>query len=275
MKHLLTAFIATVLSLTVLVSVHAEEKVYDKEERTFKDGYFYHKETDERINGIVKIGYQTGELKGEGEIPVKDGLKHGVAKYYAPAGILIEDRTYHEGNRHGISKVYNKDGSLLAEEIFENNRLISGYWPEENGEKKAFSKAMIENYNATLPHPFAKKEAEAVKKIQVAIESIEKPEYDENLRKQERIRIGVEFFSRGFEKAGYNYFETIKQVADDMKNHPERIPPKGESRHKMIIMLMALQKSECEYQKVDCLQFYPSDTREAVQWLWKKTGWSI
>ncbi len=82
--------------------------------------------------------------------------------------------------------------------------------------------------------------------------------------------MAIEVFSKAFEKAGYNYYETIEQVVDDMKNHPEKIPPLPRmSRHEMIIMLMVLQKSSCQHDKIDCLQFYPPETRDAAQWLWE------
>lgn len=260
MKHLITVLVILVYSFTMTIFAHGEENVYAKGEVTFNDGAFYHKETNERINGIIKTDYRKGELKGKREIPIKNGLAHGVAKFYNQEGVLSKEWIYHEGKRNGI-RVYNEDGSLRSDKKIE---------------KKALSKEMIEKYSkASLPHPFAKKETEAVKKIQKAIESGEKPEYDENMTKEERFKGAIELFSKGFEKAGYNYFETIKRVADDIKNHPERIPPQGESRYKMIIQLMALQKSDCKYYKIDCLQFYPSETREAVQWLWENTGWSI
>ena len=85
--------------------------------------------------------------------------------------------------------------------------------------------------------------------------------------KKEVYKKSIEYFSKAFEQAGYSYFDTINEVANDLKNHRDRIPPKGESRHKMIIMLMALQKKDCKYYKIDCLSLYPPETRESVKWL--------
>lgn len=273
MRRLIKALIIILFSLTVVASVFAVDKVYTKEETIKKDSYTYDKKSNQLINGIVKINHKSGELKGE--IPLKEGLAHGVARYYDTSGTLLEERIYNEGERHGVSRAFDDDGSTISEKTFKNNRLISGFWYSKSGEKTKISSTMIQDYNSSLPNPLEAKEAEAVRKINAAIKSSKKPEYDSNLTNKERFKKSIEVFSKAFEKAGYNYFDTIKKVSNDLQNHRDRIPNKGESRHKLIIMLMAVQKSECQYQKVDCLQLYPPDTRESVQWLWNNSGWSM
>lgn len=273
MQHQINTFIVAIISLTVAASVCAGDKVYTMEEIIKKDGYTYNKQNDNLISGIVKIYHKSGVLRGE--VPINEGLPHGVARYYDTSANLLEERNYIDGKRHGVCKTYNNDGSLLSEKLFNKNIWISGFRYNDNGEKTEISSTMIQDYNASLPHPFAAKEAEAVKKINAAIKSSTSPTFDSNLTNEERFKVSIDVFTKAFEKAGYNYFDTINKVAGDLKNHRNNVPNKGESRHKFIIMLMGVQKSGCQYQKIDCLQLYPSEARESVQWLWENTGFSM
>jgi len=266
-----TSIIALLLFI-IAGTAYAAEKTYNIEDVIEKDGFTYDKKTNELVNGIIQIYYESGELRGE--IPIKDGLPEGVAKYYSETGMLTMDRVYRNGKKHGMERFYN-DGKMFSERRYENNKLISGYRYGKNGEKIELSGEMIQEYNSSLPHPFAAKEAEAVKKIETAMKTIEKPTPDNNLTREEIYIRSIDYFSKAFEQAGYSYFDTINEVADDLKNHRDRIPFNGESRHKLIIMLLALQKSDCQYYKVDCLKLYPPETQESVKWLYENSGWSF
>lgn len=249
MKYQINLVILTLFHMIFVSSVHANDKIYTMEDIIKNDGYAYDKKSNQPISGIVKIYYDSGVLKKE--ISLKGGI------------------------RHGSSKSYDIEGILYSEMIFEHESLISGYTCDKEGYKMELHKEQIQYFNSTNPKSPEAKEAEVVKKINAALKTVKKQTPDSNLTVEEKSKSWIEFISEGFEKAGYNYFDTINKVADDLKNHRDRIPGTGETRHKLIIMLMALEKSGCQYEKVDCLQYYPPDTRESVQWLWKNTGWSM
>ena len=235
--------------LIFTVFVHADDSIYMMEDTIKKDGYVYDKKSNQPINGIVKIYYDSGGIRRE--ISFKEGI------------------------RHGVSKSYNIEGILYSEMLFERESLILGYRYDPKGNKRKLDNREIQYFNSTNPKSPESKEAEVVRKINDAIKVIKKPTPDSNLTGEERFKSGIELFSEAFEKAGYNYFDTINKVADDLKNHRDRIPGTGETRHKLIIMLMALEKSSCQYQKLDCLELYPLNIRDSVKWLWDNTEWSI
>jgi hypothetical protein len=72
---------------------------------------------------------------------------------------------------------------------------------------------------------------EAVDKIYSAQKSIEPPKYDKKESNEERQRRWVEYNRNFFQKAGYNYDDTINAVVNDMRYHPERIPKTNEWAH--------------------------------------------
>jgi hypothetical protein len=121
------------------------------------------------------------------------------------------------------------------------------------------------------PAPYTE---EAYKKIESASKNTVF-EHDENFSKEELARKNVEWERKIFEKAGYNYDDTIIKVVDDMKHTPERLPKNPESVPMIIFTGVHIMMSHCEYDKVDCLQFFSSDTAEAIKWLMENTDFSF
>ena len=272
MKFTKIALIILSFFLTIASSSQAAEKIYKKEEVVKRDGYTYDKKTNELVTGFVQIYYESGGMSGK--IPLKDGLPDGVAQYYDRSGLLMEERVYKNGKKHGVDRGYD-DGKIISEFTYGNNRLITGFFYSKNGEKEKISDVMIQDYNSSLPESLESKEAEVAKKIEEAMKTLEKPSVDSSMAMEERYKIMIEFYSKAFKHAGYGYFDTINKVADDLKSHRDRVPKNGESRHKMIIMMMALQKKDCQYYKVDCIKLYPPETRESITWLYENSGWSF
>ena len=69
------------------------------------------------------------------EFQVKNGLKHGVAKWYYYDGQLYRETPYENDKRHGIEKDYYENGLLREETPYENGKIhgvIKGY--HENGQ---------------------------------------------------------------------------------------------------------------------------------------------
>lgn len=115
------------------------------------------------------------------------------------------------------------------------------------------------------PAPYTE---EAYRRIEAAAKETQ-PGYDANSSKEANLRKAVELFRTIYSKAGYNYDDTIVKVVDDMRHHPERIPNIPYSVPTMIFVGLHFMISECDYAKVDCLKFFPSDTAEAIRWLSK------
>ena len=118
---------------------------------------------------------------------------------------------------------------------------------------------------------------EAMEKLNAAHKSIEPPKYDKRESKEERKRKLVEYNRNLFQKAGYNYDDTINKVVYDMRYHPESIPKTNadESVFGFIYVTINIMMSDCEYHKIDCLQFFPTKTAESVKWLAEHTDFNF
>ena len=118
---------------------------------------------------------------------------------------------------------------------------------------------------------------EAVDKIYSAQKSIEPPKYDKKESNEERQRRWVEYNRNFFQKAGYNYDDTINAVVNDMRYHPERIPKTNanDSVFGLIYVTLNMMMSDCKYYKMDCLKFFNSKTAESVRWLSENTKFSF
>ena len=113
---------------------------------------------------------------------------------------------------------------------------------------------------------------EAYEKLEEA-QKIYKPSYpgkDSTLAEKQKASINM--FRDLFKQAGFDFDATIRQIAKDLENKTVTIPKNGQNVITMIIVLLSYVKSHCEYEKVDCLSFFDPKTSEAVQWLWKNTG---
>jgi len=237
----------TILSIFSLA--YASQKVYTIEQVIIKNGYAYNIQDNELISGIVRMYYDTGELLKE--VSLRNGL------------------------RHGPTRSFGQQGNLYEEMIYDNEDLISGSRYDENGKKWPIDHIDIQHINSNNPNSSAYKEIEIVEKIEKAMSGITMSNYDQNLTKEQRFLKSIELIDLAFKKAGFDYFDTIKKVADDLRNHRDQIPQTEKSRHKLIIVLLAFEKSECDYQKVDCLKLYPPDIQKSVKWLWSNTEMSM
>lgn len=112
---------------------------------------------------------------------------------------------------------------------------------------------------------------EALQKIFKAIQESPKAEYTDTLPKEEFHRRFTEYYAKIFEKAGYSFNDTINKIVDDMKNNPEAIPSDRQSVYNKVYILLHIMMYECNSNKVDCLQFFPADTQESIQWLIKNS----
>lgn len=115
---------------------------------------------------------------------------------------------------------------------------------------------------------------EALQKINKAITETQREDPAQAVSREEYHKQNVEFFTKVFATAGYSYNETIDKVVDDMKNSPESIPTDRETVYNKIYTLLHILMYECDYDKIDCLKFYPAQTGEAIQWFRKNSGFS-
>lgn len=115
---------------------------------------------------------------------------------------------------------------------------------------------------------------EALQKIFKAMSESPKEQYDKASSKEEFHKRFVEYYSKIFETAGYSFNDTIDKIVDDMKNNPEVIPKERQSVYNKVYMLLHLIMYQCNFEKIDCLQFFPSDTKLSVQWLMENSEFS-
>ena len=100
----------------------------------------------------------------------------------------------------------------------------------------------------------------------------------------DRHRASTEYKREVFKRAGYDWDATIRAVVHDLKNKTNKIPlvernPDEETSSRsrenvasMVLVLMSYMKSHCEYDHVNCLDLFDSETAEAIKWLWGDTG---
>lgn len=121
------------------------------------------------------------------------------------------------------------------------------------------------------PAPYTE---DALQKINITINETPKIINDGNLSKEDFIKQSVEYFSKVFEKAGYSFTDTIDQIVDDMKNNPEAIPTDRQSIYNNIYILLNIMMYECNYDGMDCLQFFPAGTKQSIQWFMENNEFS-
>lgn len=115
---------------------------------------------------------------------------------------------------------------------------------------------------------------EALQKINQAITDTPKVEPDKTAPRAEYHKQNVEYFNTVFEKAGYSFSGTIDQIVEDMKKDPKIIPEDRETVYNRIFMLLHIMMYECDADKIDCLQYYPPQTRKSIDWFLKNSGFS-
>jgi hypothetical protein len=116
---------------------------------------------------------------------------------------------------------------------------------------------------------------EAKKNVEDATNKIDKPQFQNITSEEERMRTAIEFSRKIFDMAGYNYDETIVQLAEDVQNHPERIPWHSNTIVEDIIVPLHIMMSECERKKIDCLKYFSIETANAIKKIVNRTGFEL
>ncbi len=78
---------------------------------------------DRKHQGTLKLYYDNGQLKSE--IAYRLGLREGLYRIFYENGQLKVEGTYRADKMHGLFKRYNNQGQQLAEEMYEDNVLLS------------------------------------------------------------------------------------------------------------------------------------------------------
>lgn len=107
---------------------------------------------------------------------------------------------------------------------------------------------------------------DALQNVINSLHDTPKIEYDGNLSKEEYFKQTVAYFTKVFEKAGYSFNDTIDKIVDDMKNNPQAIPSDRQSVYNNIYIMLNIMMYECNIDNADCLQFFPPQTKESIQW---------
>jgi len=112
---------------------------------------------------------------------------------------------------------------------------------------------------------------EAMKHLEKVFKEFQPQKPSDNVSPAEKHKASVEHFREAFKRAGYSWDATIRVVAHDLKNKSNRIPTDGQNVAAMVIVLMSYMKSHCEYDHVNCLDLFDSETSAAIKWLWENT----
>ncbi len=78
-----------------------------------------------------------------------------------------------------------------------------------------------------------------------------------------------------FIAAGYSYDATLKKVAKDLQSINSPIPKNMVTVAGGIVASIHMMMSECDYQKIDCLQRYPADVAEAIRAIFKNSKFGM
>jgi antitoxin component YwqK of YwqJK toxin-antitoxin module len=126
-----TLFIALFFSV---ISCYSDDKVYIFKDFVRKESVLYDKETDEKINGLVKL-YSPASGKLFKETPYKDGKENGVEKGFSDSGNLYSETPYNEGKKNGVGKVFYESGKTFAETPYmdgKENGVLKRYYETGN-----------------------------------------------------------------------------------------------------------------------------------------------
>ncbi len=261
------------LSITLLINpAFGNNRIYTMKGVKKSGNIYLDNITNAPISGFLNNYFDSGELNGV--IPVNNGLRHGVAKYFSKSGKLRSETRYEYGKKHGLQKTFFNNGNVHDEMTFDNSRLISYYQYSLDGEKDKIPNDLIYKYNLRNPNSLEYKEDTAYEEIENAAKSLGITKSIGYMNDDEKMKVKIDSFSKAFELAGYNYFETIISVVNDLKNNREKILLHGNSRHKLILMSFAMMKSECKNKKIDCLNLFPTDTRQSAKWLLENANFS-
>jgi len=121
------------------------------------------------------------------------------------------------------------------------------------------------------PAPYTE---EALQKINKAISDTPREQNNGTVSKEEFHHSIVEYFTRTFENVGYSFSDTIDQIVDDMRNNPAAIPTDRETVYNKIYVLLNIMMYQCEHDQIDCLQFFPPNTQQSIQWFMENSNFS-
>ncbi|MDR3159361.1 MAG: toxin-antitoxin system YwqK family antitoxin [Zoogloeaceae bacterium] len=81
----------------------------------------------------VELCFENG--KKSGEIPYKNGKKHGIVKWYYENGKTKEETPYKNGLANGVSREYHTNGNVRYETPYKNGTIMEGVakWHYEDG----------------------------------------------------------------------------------------------------------------------------------------------
>ena len=113
---------------------------------------------------------------------------------------------------------------------------------------------------------------DAYVRIEKAVKDLKPPRPSDSATPLEKQKAAVERFREVFRLAGYDFDATLRKVAHDIKNNPDRIPRGSENVATMVVVLMSFIKSHCEDERVNCLDFFDYQTSELIKWLWGNAG---
>ena len=64
--------------------------------------------------------YRSGTMRADEQL--RDGVRHGICRYYYRSGALKQEATFVDGRQEGVTRDYDADGHLAAETTFVNGK---------------------------------------------------------------------------------------------------------------------------------------------------------
>jgi antitoxin component YwqK of YwqJK toxin-antitoxin module len=81
------------------------------------------------------------------EFPYKDDKVNGIVKSYYKSGELQDETTFKNDKRNGVGKIYYESGELAYEVLYKDGKAISGFFHSPNGIKRKMTNAHLHKYN--------------------------------------------------------------------------------------------------------------------------------
>lgn len=137
MRKTLTIF--AMIAILASSTLYSKQDIYKWNDLIFKDDFATEKKSGKPADGKLKSYYESGHLNSE--YVLKNGKENGIIKSYYESGQLKLEGAFINGKRDGITKSYYESGQPEAVIVYIQGRATDGYFYNQDGTNREFSKA--------------------------------------------------------------------------------------------------------------------------------------
>ena len=101
--------------ITILATGCISNTIYTEENSYIKNEIVFNKKTNQKANGILRYYYKSGQLKFE--VPLKNGVNHGIQTFYKLSGEIELQSLYEHGKR--IKTIQGENNKIIFEKTLE------------------------------------------------------------------------------------------------------------------------------------------------------------